>query len=574
MTRCLQGGIFSRGEPVINRKSRQQQRTIFLLLLSTLFFIFLGGRLGYLQLLRNNKLAVEAVRQRAQTVLLDYRRGEILDRHGISLLDGAEEKLLVIFPALLKDDDTEVAAMISHHFPQAAAAGNPFVALRNVDAQEEITFKNLQTPGLLVVPSWKRYGCRALATHVAGHTGPYDGEGKVGLELTFNSELKNSPAVLAAIVDNNHNLVEGLGYRLWENSNTHSKPLDLVLTIDHRIQKKVEEIMDARLVKGAVVVMEPLSGEILAMASRPNYLQADLSRYLNNTEQQKDFLSSKPFINRSVLSYPPGSIFKIVVAAAALDTGKARLNQSFDCPGYIRVGEQVFHCQHGPHGKITLAEAFAHSCNAAFIELALDLGKETICQYAEALGLGRETGIPLGSAAQGGEVKGCIPQPEEMPFLGDLALTALGQGRVEATPLQVARLTAAVANGGYLVEPRLVKAVQNRQGLVFTKFSTVTPRQVLKALTVNKLRYMMLGVVEYGTGKAAGSSTLILGGKTGTAETKRIVKGRPELYSWFTGCLPLEDCQAVVTVFIEEPLQGNAAETFKEIARGIAAFLH
>lgn len=545
-----------------------------MILLSTLFFVFLGGRLGYLQLLKNNKLTAEAVRQRSQTVLLNYRRGEILDRHGISLLGGGEEKLLVVFPGLLGNDDAEAAKMVAHRFPRAAAAGSPFVALRNVDAREEETFKELQTPGLLVIPSWRRYGHQALATHVAGHIGSYDGEGKVGLELTFNNELKNSPTVLAAIVDNNHNLVEGLGYRLWENGDTGSKSLDLILTIDHRIQEKVENIMDARMVKGAAVVMEPHSGEILAMASRPNYLQADLSGYLNNTAQQQDFLSSKPFINRSILSYPPGSIFKIVVAAAALDTGRARLNQSFYCPGYIRVGDQVFHCQHGPHGKVTLAEAFAHSCNAAFIELALDLGKETICQYAEALGLGRETGIPLGSAEQGGEAKGCIPRPEEMPFLGDLALAALGQGQVETTPLQVACLTAAIANGGYSVEPRLVKSIQNRQGLIFTKFSTAAPQKVLKTLTVNKLRFMMLGVVEYGTGKAAGSSTLILGGKTGTAETKRIVKGRPELYSWFTGCVPLEDCQAVVTVFVEEPLQGNAAEIFKEIAQEVAAFLY
>ena len=528
--------------------------------------------MGYLQLLKNNKLAAEAVRQRAQTVLLNYKRGGILDHNGISLLDGEEEKLLVVFPALMKGD-AEETEIISQRFPQAVAGSSPFVALRGVDAQEKKTFENLQIPGLLVASSWKRYGPHALATHVTGHTGPYDGEGKVGLEFTFNSVLKNTPTLLAAVVDNNHKLVEGLGYRLWENNETPGH-FDLVLTLDYWIQKKVEEIMDTRMVKGAVVVMEPRSGDILAMASRPNYLQADLSHYLNNTEQQKDFLSTKPFINRSILSYPPGSVFKIVVAAAALDSGKARLNQKFYCPGYIRVGEQIINCQHGPHGELTLAEAFAHSCNAAFIKLALDLGKETIWQYADALGLGRETGIPLGCANQGGEAKGYIPRPEEMPFLGDLALTAIGQGQVETTPLQVARLTAAVANGGYLVKPRLVKAIQNRQGVVLTKYPSAIPQKVLKGLTANKLRYMMLGVVEYGTGKAAGDSTLILGGKTGTAETERYVQGKPELYSWFTGCVPLENSRAVVTVFIEEPLQGSAAETFKEIAQEITAFLY
>ncbi len=557
----------------MNRKFRRQQRILLLALFSALLFLLLLGRLSYIQLLKNSKLAGEAVQQRALTILLNYNRGDILDRNGISLLAGKEEKLLVVFPALLKKDDAEVTELVSAYLPQAAAAGSPFIARRDLDEQEENMLKELPTAGLLVVPSWQRYGPAALATHVTGHIGPADGEGKVGLELTFNDVLQNAPpTVLAAVVDNKNNLVDGLGYRLWENKEVH-KPFNLVLTIDYHIQKKVEEVMDARIVKGAVVVMDPLNGDILAMASRPNYLQAELSRYLNDVERQEDFLDSQPFINRSILSYPPGSVFKIVVAAAALDSGKARLNQKFYCPGYIQVGEQVFHCQHGPHGVLTLAEAFAHSCNVAFIELALDLGKETIYEYASTLGLGRETGIPLGSADQGGEVKGAIPRPEEMPYWGDLALTAIGQGQVEATPLQIACLTAAVANGGSLVKPRLVKAIQTRQGLLLNKYSPVSPREVLKTLTVNKLRYMMLGVVEYGTGSTAACSTLTLGGKTGTAETKRYLQGKPLVYAWFTGCVPLENCQAVVTVLIEESRQGSAAAAFKEIAQAVVPFL-
>ena len=572
--------FFERGAFAVNRRIRQQQRVLLLALFSALFFLLLLGRLGYLQLLKSNKLAGEAIQQRAHTVLLNYNRGDILDRHGISLLagekEGLEEQLLVVFPVLLKKDDDRVAELVSAYFPQVAAigtAGGPFIARRGLDAQEEKMFRELQMPGLLVVSSRQRYGRGALATHLIGHIGPADGEGKVGLELTFNDVLQNvSPTVLAAVVDNKNNLIGGLGYRLWENGEVH-RPFDLVLTIDYHLQKKVEEIMDERLVKGAVVVMDPLNGDILAMASRPNYLQAELSRYLNAVKQQEDFFNSQPFINRSILGYPPGSIFKIVVAAAALDSGKVKLNQKFHCPGYIRVGEQLFHCQHGPHGVVSLAEAFAYSCNAAFIELAMDLGREKIYAYATALGLGQATGIPLGRADQGGEVEGAIPLPGEMLYGGDLALTAIGQGRVETTPLQVACLTAAVANGGSLVKPRLVKAIQTRQGLLLHNFSPASPRKVLKTLTASKLRYMMSGVVEYGTGSAAAGGTLILGGKTGTAETKRYLQGKPLVYAWFTGCVPLENCRAVVTVLIEEPRQGSAAGAFKEIAEAVAPFL-
>lgn len=543
-------------------------------LLSALFFLLLLGRLGYIQLMKNGKLAKEAVQQRALTMLLNHNRGDILDRNGISLLAGSEEKVLVVFPSFLHHD-AGVTERVSAYLPPAATAGTmgmPFIARRGLDEQEESVFKELQKAGLLVVSSRQRYGPEALATHVIGHTGPSDGEGKVGLEFTFNDILGSAPpTVLAAVIDNKKNLIDGLGYRLWGKDEIH-KPFDLVLTIDSRIQKKVEEIMDARLVRGAVVVMDPSNGDILAMASRPNYLQVELPSYLNGAERQEDFLDSQPFINRSILSYPPGSVFKIVVAAAALDSGKAGLYQSFYCPGYIRVGEQIFHCRHGPHGELSLPEAFAHSCNVAFIKLAQDLGKETVYEYAIALGLGQATGVPLGSADQGGEASGAIPCPEGMLYGGDLALTAIGQGRVEATPLQIACLTATVANGGFLVKPRLVKALQTKPGLLFYEYALASPRKVLKASTASKLRYMMRGVVEYGTGNTASGSTLLLGGKTGTAETKRFLQGKPLVYAWFTGCVPLEDCRAVVTVLIEEPRQGGAAAAFKEIAQAIAPF--
>jgi cell division protein FtsI/penicillin-binding protein 2 len=542
-----------------------------------LFCSFIVGlllvRLGYIQVFRSSRLAGEAVRQRAQAVILNYNRGDVLDRNGISLLGGKDEKVLVVFPNLMDKGDEGTIEIVSNFIPQATMPGTPFIALHGVEPQEEEIFKNLVTPGLVVTKARRRYGPEALATHVTGHIGASDGEGKVGLELVFNRELKGpSPTILAAIIDGKKNLIEGLGYRLWESKELH-QPYNLVLTIDYNIQKKVEEIMDSRVARGAVVVMDPRSGDILAMASRPNYLQARLPLYLSDGEEYKGLLNAQPFINRSILSYSPGSVFKIVVAAAALDTGKAWLSKKFYCPGFIQVGEKIFNCQHGPHGEVTLAQAFAYSCNSVFIELALTLGKETIYHYATAMGLGKETGIPLGSAGQGGEVKGMVPLPEEMPFLGDLALAAIGQGRVEATPLQVARLTSVVANGGYLVEPRLVKALQSRQGLLVRKFHSGPKKKILNPVTVSKLRYMMLGVVEYGTGKAASSNVLVLGGKTGTAQTNRVINGQHLTYSWFTGCVPLEDSGAVITVFVEEPLKGNAAETFKHLAQAIYPFL-
>ncbi|MDO9533973.1 MAG: penicillin-binding protein 2 [Bacillota bacterium] len=551
----------------------RQQRLLYLALIVLLIGFLLVCRLGTIQLIRHGKYAAEAVRQRAQAVTLDYNRGDILDRHGVSLLGGKREKILVVFPALLKKSKQETVEIVSHYIPQAALPGNPFIALRDVSSHEEELFRNLSS-GIVVTEAQRRYGPEALATHVVGHIGPGDGEGKVGLEFIFNRELKSdSPTVLAAVVDRKGNLVEGLGYRLWESRAPH-QPCNIVLTIDYDIQKRVEEIMDSRIARGSVVVMDPRNGDILAMASRPNYKQSQLSVYMNDGERFDSFLNSQPFINRSILSYHPGSVFKIVVAAAAIESGQAWLGTRFNCPGHIQVGDKTFRCQGGAHGEITLAEAFAHSCNSVFIELALKLGKDTIYHYASAMGLGIETGIPLGTPGQGGESKGKIPLPDEMPYLGDLALAAIGQGSVETTPLQIARLTSVIANGGILVEPRLVKSIHSKQGLVVSRFGTGSAKRVLSPFTASKIRYMMLGVVEYGTGRSALSDLVVLGGKTGTAETGRRINDRPLLYSWFTGTVPLEESRAVITVFVEEPLRGNASETFKDIAHAVYPYLN
>ncbi len=550
---------------------RRRQRILTLLTSCIIIFSFFSFRLLYLQLIRGNSFARDAVRQRAQVVTLDYNRGEILDRNGVSLLGGEKEKVLVLFPSLLAREDPATLEYVSTLVPASSACDQPAIVLRKLNEQEEVLFKELQCRGLVVAEAQKRYGLDSLATHVVGHVGPEDGEGKVGLELVFNKELRGSvPNALAAVVDGKNNLVEGLGFRLWGEP-VPSRPYDLILTIDGHMQRKVEKFMDERVKRGAVIVMDPQNGDILAMASRPNYLQADLSGYLKSMDEYTAFLETQPFINRSILSYPPGSVFKIVVAAAALESGNYSLGSKFTCSGSVQIGEQLFRChQSTAHGQITLAQAFAYSCNSTFIDLGIKLGRETIYDYAQKLGLGQVTGLPLGSSAQGGEAAGYIPSPQEMPFLGDLALTAIGQGSVETTPLQIARLTAAIVNGGYLTEPRLVSALQTPEGIVTKRFTAGERKRVLNPLTAAQIRFMMLGVVEYGTGKAAYSDKIILGGKSGTAETERLLNGKPQQYSWFSGFLSGKDNNTVITVFIEEARQGNAVELFGAIAAEIA----
>ncbi|NLC11659.1 MAG: penicillin-binding protein 2, partial [Firmicutes bacterium] len=449
------------------------------------------------------------------------------------------------------------------------------IATSNIDSDylEKIAQNNL--PGIVFAERHNRYAEGVWGSHLLGHLSPMDQDGKVGLEYVFNDELSpERPNVLAAVVDGKGRLISGIGYRYRKDKSSYG-PYNIVLTIDLEMQKIVERVMDQRILQGAVVVIDPYQGDILAMASRPNYNPEQVSTYLNHQEEYQDFLVLKPLLNRALLSYPPGSIFKLVVAAAALETNAVSLFDTFSCPGYFELGNDIFRCSNpNGHGEITFAEGFAYSCNTVFIKVAMQMGRETIYHYAKLLGLGQKTGVPLGSKQEGGEAEGFVPSPQEMPFLGDLALTAIGQGKVEMTPLQVARLTGIIAGGGKELHPRLVQAITTRQGYEVRKFNSPRKRsQILSPSVVQQLKYMMLGVTSYGTGQDAFLEDFIAGGKTGTAETGRIVNGSEETYSWFTGIVPLDSPGVVITVFIEKPIQGSAASVFQEISQGVIEIL-
>ena len=549
------------------------RRLIVLVGFFILIFAGLLLQLIYLQIIEAGNLAKKAVRQRTSELVLDDGRGDILDRSGLPLTGAEKKQVLVVFPSFLEVDNDHhsiLTALSDVKEPGSTEHTEPFIAAGNIDYDRLV---EKQIPGLLIAEKYDRYSNEVWASHLLGHLGPRDREGKIGLEYVFNEKLSpERPNSLAAIVDGKNRLIEGIGYRYRSDTRRYG-PSNLILSVDLEIQKIMEEVMDNRMVQGAAVVMDPHQGDILAMASRPNYNPDEISSYLNFQNDYQEYLSLDPFINRAILSYSPGSIFKLVVAAAALETNTVSLFENFTCPGYIEVGSDTFRCSnHAGHGEITFAEGFAYSCNTVFIETALKLGRETLYKYAMKLGLGQKTGVPLGSKREGGEVPGFITSPQEMPFLGDLALMALGQGAMEATPLQVARLTSIIAGGGSNVYPRLVQSINTRQGDELQRFPA--PRltdQLLSPSVVQQLKFMMMGVTTYGTGQEAFSENFPVGGKTGTAETGRMINGRDETYSWFTGIAPINSSpQVVITVFIEKAIDDTiAAAVFQEISKNI-----
>jgi len=522
----------------------RQRRILLIILLFMLLFSFHAYSLFYLQLLSGSALAEEAVNQRTPGLVLDSGRGDILDRHGTSLLDSSEKEVLAAFPFIYRDNMEEVRQVLRspeliNKISEKAGQNTPFVAKKASTLSLEgaglegsgLEGSDINLPGLVPVEKEIRYGPGSLAHHAVGYVQRDSGRGVYGVEALFDEYLAgDDPSRLVAPVDAKNNFIEGLGYRLQESSGVNT-PRNVVLTIDNELQKAVEEIMDKLVEVGAVVVTDPSNGDLLAVASRPHFDPLHVEDYLDDGERH-------PMINRAVYQYQPGSVFKTVLAAAALEEGTVSL--------YEPVGD-----------KEIFKEAMAHSCNPSFMTLAEKLGWEKIRDYALAMGAGEETGWPLF------EKTASIPGPDIDP--AELDNKAIGQGSLEVTPLEIARMMSVIANDGVKRELRLVKKIENEAGRAVRYYSPSQGNKVLSSSTANQLKYMLQAVTDYGTGTQADIPGTSVGGKTGTAASTGRWRNEEEITNyWFVGMVPLESSRAVIVVFMEEP---GASLVFREVGQ-------
>jgi penicillin-binding protein 2 len=533
----------------------QRQKRIVLLLL---FFMLAGfsllGRVFYLQVLHGHRYARANINQR--TLRYDYRptgRGQILDRDGHSLLNTRWEPVYVLFEPLLAADTR--AILERHH--GAATARVVAVPANSTLARELGTM-----PREGVVPAMEetRYGQNGLAAHVTGYIQKSGASEPTGLEKWFNEALSaGRPYSLAAFVDAHGNLVEGLGIRDLRGEDPR-RPYSVQTTIDAGMQRAVEQALTAAGHSSAVVIMDPQNGDILTMASHPwvnpwemyGGVSAERMRRL-----QQD--SGLPFINKAIREYPPGSVFKVILTAAALSEGFVGAASRYTCQGSIDVGDRTVRCFNGTaHGELDLDGALTVSCNSYFVWLGQKLGRPAISGTAEKFMLGRPTGIPLE------EKPGLIPAPEAMPLLGQLANTSIGQGDVLVTPLQLTRMMAAIANDGTDVYPRLVSEVMDNQGRTVQYYPAYKGNRVLSPAAARRLQAMLQAVVDEGTGRAAQSSFYRAAGKTGTAQAG----GSGQSHSWFSAIVNMNGRTLVATVFLENQSSG-ATNLFRQIMESL-----
>jgi penicillin-binding protein 2 len=345
---------------------------------------------------------------------------------------------------------------------------------------------------------------------------------------------------------------------------------DLYLTIDARLQKLAEQLLGEE--DGAIVALDPTSGEVLALASRPAFDPNLMSRELT-AKQWEEIVQNerRPLTNRAIQGqYPPGSTFKIVMAAAALESNTVSPATPVYCNGGYQFGKRLFRdWKAGGHGSVDLHEAIVHSCDVYFYTVGQRMGIDTIAHFARMFGLGRETGIELPS-----ERVGIVPSTAwkervrgEPWYPGETISVAIGQGYVTVTPLQMASLVGAVANNGILYRPRLVQAVLDRTTGHLQETPTL-PKETLsmKTETLKAIQKGLADVVSRGTATRAKSSIVSIAGKTGTAQTAALRTG-PEKeipkkfrdHAWFVSYAPAESPRIAVAVLAEHMGHGGSA---------------
>ncbi|KJR98575.1 MAG: hypothetical protein VR68_10270 [Peptococcaceae bacterium BRH_c4a] len=557
------------------------KRLIWAKFVLVFFFILTAARTGYIQMAQGDHYARKALeRQTLSVALEEYSRGLVLDRNLLPLSGTYGANRIVVFPEIQENANSAYLAVSRitgadlRVVRDILSVKKPVVLPYRINDGQSRLINDRVERGLLVAPYTLRYGPSPLAVHVVGHLGRIkdlheleelasinkksyrlsDWTGRQGLEFFYEKELKGLYPTRLAVV-----YTDALGKPLPGLPVTVETGLrdpgrsDVVTTIDRDIQALVERVMDRRIKKGAVVVMDRATGDVMAMASRPVY---------NPNPALTDRLplaGDERFVNQALSLFQPGSIFKVVVAAAALSEGLVEPGTLFTCNGFK---EKPVRCWNEEgHGLETFAEAFAQSCNPAFVKLGQDLGPQAIIRYARALGL--ENQSILGYPA--------IPDHRQnLDLVGgkyNLVNSSVGQGPVLATPLQITAMINTVANGGLYLQPRLVREIRPVGGSPGQIMST-DPVRVISPEVARQLGDLMTMVTKQGVGRKAWVPGGGSAGKTGSAQ---LTEGGGLVNAWFSGYGPIDSPRYTVTVLVREGSSGGetAAPIFREIMEGL-----
>ena len=534
-------------------------------------FILVSLRLADLMIIDHKRLAEKAQQQHVKVEDIQVRRGTIFDRRGRELALNLELESLYCDPEALIADEEDIKRLGSlvNKEPRRILAKIPdegrFAWIkRKLSPEIADKVRDLDIEGLGFVTEAKRvYPKGELASHIIGFVG-IDNQALEGVELKFNKYLtaKGGKVLLER---------DASGKTLSSGVNTEAKGNNIVLTIDEVLQRLVEKELDTAMehwkaAAASAIMMDPYTGEILALANRPAY---DLNRSGNVPGFEKR--------NRAITDcYEPGSIFKIVIGAGSLEEKLVTPNSLFDVSkGGIQVGGKTIRDVH-KYGVLTFKEVIQKSSNVGSIMAGMKLGRENIYRYAKLFGVGEKTGIDLP-----GEVSGWIHKPERWSGTS-LGAIPIGQ-EVAVTPIQMLRAYAAIANGGILVRPHVVSEIVSPDDTIIASFRDNDAHRIISARTAETFRDILKSVTEDGgTAKSASVDGNLVARKTGTAQmidtvTKRY--SRDKYVSSFVGFVPADNPRLAMIVVVYEPkgqIYGGvvAAPVFREIARQALSYLN
>jgi len=553
--------------------------------IQSIIFLSLGliiCSLFYMQIIHGGYYHRQSMNNRIRVVPADAPRGKIVDRNGIILADNRivyhvgvvpqdveDKKALFGFLGRMLDRDPDFLERQFERKKQAPFA--PVILAQDISRELAVKIEEEKFiyPGLMVQQGFERYyPFSETGAHVLGYVGKIDEDeiqdngqygytplsliGKTGVEKRFDAFLQGTPGGRQIEVDARGRQVRLLGLK---------DPIagsDVVLTIDQRVQNAAQELL--RNHRGGIVVMDLSNGDLMSLVSSPSYdpnVFSDKSKSEELTSYFSDPL--KPLFNRTVSGqYPPGSVFKIPLALAAIQLHKITPSTTFDCPGYMMVGHRRFGCSH-VHGVQDLEAALAHSCNVYFFHVGQLVGPPIIGAFARAFGLNRRTGVDLPFEAKG-NIRTKAPAGGSW-YTGDVLNLSIGQGYTLTTPLQITVMMAAVANDGVILRPHVRARSIEPVRMDFSK----RPRVRLRDQTWVLIQQGLKAVVDdpQGTGHDLKEVPgLAIYGKTGTAQS---IHGKPN-HSWFVGYTGSSKREIAFCVFLE---YGGSSENSVRIARDL-----
>lgn len=542
-----------------NKEDKFKSRMIISILVIVVILAGLSARLYYLQIVKSEEYYNLALKQRGREIDLYPKRGLIFDRNLLPLTNEEKTDIIILPRNTLFNNVDLYNNIVNNTTLTSKELSNIINSNKNlleIPLKEKIPIAE-NALDIFIVEKVNRYNSKKLLSHVIGYVNKAENSGESGIERVYDEFLRTTDEdYLLVEYDKNRSMILGGSYFVNQDKNSID-PSAVQLTIDIKIQEVVEKILDKEKLNGAVVVSEIKSGEILALASRPNFNQDEIEKHF----QSKDMA----LYNKAIQGkYPPGSIFKIVVLLTALEDNRNLIQSKYICPGFEEVNGVKISCA-GIHGELNLKEGFTKSCNSVFIQLGKQLGAEKIMDMAHRLGLGETINIGLLE-----EIRGNLPSGNQLlgAAIGNISI---GQGEIEVTPIQITNIMMIIANSGMKKQMSLVKGITNNNGHMIKEYKKVEDRRIISRNSSEEVLAMLIDVVKNGTAKELDLERYgAAGGKTGSAEG--VLNKKNVIHGWFAGFYPAVDPQYVITVFIEDAASGSktAAPIFEEIIKEIS----